>query len=600
MVEGGGMRSESWRGAILVACVYGFFLIFAQFSLVELVRGEGIGLLGERAVLGLMAVAGMAAGFFLAWRGASVGGIRWALGIAGVAAVVAPWAGSVPMFLVIAVMTGVGIGMATVSLSSMLPAWCGVWWIGVGTGLGYGICNVPWVFESVPGVQAWVGAGFCVVGLLVVPRAGEWRRDGGMRVFPVWAGVILFTALIWLDSAAFFIIQHAGELREATWGSAHLWRNAVVHAVAALVAGWALSRRGGERVPVVAWVVLAVAALAVNHPERRWLAAWLYPVGVSLYSTALVAWPGWFSGASGPKAAGWRAAWIFGVAGWIGSANGIGMAETLQRVPPMFVVGSGVVVLGVVGLRTKDWRAAVVVGLVMVPMFRPVVRDTGFERLSAVERGREVFVSEGCIHCHSQYVRPGTADEERWGPVREWEEVRDGKPVLIGNRRQGPDLSRVGLRRSAAWLRLQLEEPGALAHGSAMPSYGYLVDTGRGEDLIAYLTEVEPDAFAERFRRIQEWVPKPVRGDLPDGGRLFERHCAVCHGGDGGGFGYFAGRLERQPANLVVGPFVWSADEESLPRIIKFGIPGTDMPGHETMTDGEVISLAEWLRGLRR
>jgi cytochrome c oxidase cbb3-type subunit 2 len=263
-------------------------------------------------------------------------------------------------------------------------------------------------------------------------------------------------------------------------------------------------------------------------------------------------------------------------------------------------VGSGVVVLGVVGLRTKDWRAAVVVGLVMVPMFRPVVRDTGLERLSAVERGREVFVSEGCIHCHSQYVRPGTADEERWGPVREWEEVREGKPVLIGNRRQGPDLSRVGLRRSAAWLRLQLEEPGALAHGSAMPSYGHLVDTGRGEDLIAYLTEVEPDAFAERFRRIQEWVPKPVRGDLPDGGRLFERHCAVCHGGDGRGFGYFAGRLERPPANLVVGPFVWSADEESLPRIIKFGIPGTDMPGHETMTDGEVISLAEWLRGLRR
>jgi Cytochrome C oxidase, mono-heme subunit/FixO len=35
-------------------------------------------------------------------------------------------------------------------------------------------------------------------------------------------------------------------------------------------------------------------------------------------------------------------------------------------------------------------------------------------RLSEVERGRQVYIGEGCINCHSQYVRPHTADETGW------------------------------------------------------------------------------------------------------------------------------------------------------------------------------------------
>jgi len=105
--------------------------------------------------------------------------------------------------------------------------------------------------------------------------------------------------------------------------------------------------RGGIRsLPVLAGGLLAVAGLAANDRATLPLAGWLYPLGVSVYSTALVAWPAWFGGAADPRAAAWRAAWLFAIGGWFASANGIGMAETLHRVPVGFVLGAGAVVLG--------------------------------------------------------------------------------------------------------------------------------------------------------------------------------------------------------------------------------------------------------------
>ena len=113
---------------------------------------------------------------------------------------------------------------------------------------------------------------------------------------------------------------------------------------------------------------------------------------------------------------------------------------------------------------------------------------TAFAQDSAqVRRGREVYIAEGCIHCHSQYVRPGTADEERWGPARPLAEMEKQRPPLFGNRRQGPDLQNVGARRSPEWLRQHLKQPRAVMPGSRMPAYGHLFRTGDGEALVAYL-----------------------------------------------------------------------------------------------------------------
>ena len=111
-----------------------------------------------------------------------------------------------------------------------------------------------------------------------------------------------------------------------------------------------------------------------------------------------------------------------------------------------------------------------------------------------VSLGREVYVSEGCIHCHSQYVRPVGEDRALWGSPTSVESALSQIPVLIGNRRQGPDLANVGTRRNSGWNRLHLMEPSALVPGSRMPSYRHLFegDGLRGEALLAYLDSLQP------------------------------------------------------------------------------------------------------------
>ena len=599
------MNLRPLRAALAVAAVYGYFLIFAQFSFVELLRAGGVGSGGEKLLLGLMAIAGIGGGFLTAWRGPSSKWIRGSLVVAGLAAVLSTTSPGMAGFAMAALMTGMALGVATVGLAALLPAWCGLGWLGLGTGLAYAGCNLPWIFTSAPVDQAWIGVMFAMAGALVVPSSADWKAGPSDRVvtLPFWMVVVVFTALVWMDSAAFFIIQHSGDLKSGTWGTALLWRNAVVHLVLACVSGFWLARGGARALPSAAWILLAVAALMVNEAATRGIAGWFYPAGVSLYSVALVAWPGWFSGAVGSREAAWRAAWLFAIAGWFGSANGIGMAQSLEHVPVGFVAAAGAVLGGMMLLsKPGTWRLVVAMGVVALAVWlggRQV--DSG--DASASKRGRDVYISEGCIHCHSQYVRPGSADEEIWGPARRVEDVLNGEPVLIGNRRQGPDLSNVGARRSEAWLKAHFMNPRELVPDSAMPSYAHLFTDSRGADLVAYLKESGVAAMGDVLARAAKWEPSSdVVGS--NGAQLFSANCAVCHGAEGAGDGPLAGSFTRPPANLVAGPFVWTAPDENLKqrvaRVVKFGIVGTDMPGHEVLTDEQVNALVVEVLRFRR
>jgi len=413
------------------------------------------------------------------------------------------------------------------------------------------------------------------------------------------AVIAAFTALVWLDSAAFFIIQHERDLKSATWGEPLLWRNAAVHVAAAVLAGLAL-RRGFSTVLAIAWAILAGAAFAVDDPATRGLAGWIYPVGVSLYSTALVAWPGFFSPDAEPRTIARRAAWLYAVAGWFGSANGIGMVQSLHHVPAMFIIAAGAVVLGAMLLRRNQWPIGVaVIAIVLLACIQPA---TPKPQATAIERGRAVYLAEGCIHCHSRYVRPGSPDELRWGPVSDLTKVLAEKPVLIGNRRQGPDLTNVGARRSEAWLKLHFLNPRDFSPDSPMPSYVHLFKDTRGDDLVAFLRDVPADAISSRVTTAATWTPQPT-GPIPDGAPLFLRYCASCHGPVGHGDGKFAAVFAKRPTNFDRGPFVWTPSgpdlENRIARTIKFGVPGTDMPGHETLDDARIIALARYVAYLR-
>lgn len=108
--------------------------------------------------------------------------------------------------------------------------------------------------------------------------------------------------------------------------------------------------------------------------------------------------------------------------------------------------------------------------------------------MDSVKYGQVVYVREGCVHCHSQYVRPLAVDTDRYGPVSKLPDG-DGEVVLIGNRRQGPDLSNVVLRRPRIWNRVHLIDPQSISPSSRMPSYAHLFDgdAQEGEALLDYL-----------------------------------------------------------------------------------------------------------------
>jgi cytochrome c oxidase cbb3-type subunit 2 len=103
-----------------------------------------------------------------------------------------------------------------------------------------------------------------------------------------------------------------------------------------------------------------------------------------------------------------------------------------------------------------------------------VTRATAYTPLQ--QRGRSVYLREGCWYCHSQYVRPVTGETRRWGPVSESGEYVYDVPHLFGTRRIGPDLTRVGLKYGDEWHLAHFWNPRMLSPDSNMASYRELFD----------------------------------------------------------------------------------------------------------------------------
>jgi len=118
-------------------------------------------------------------------------------------------------------------------------------------------------------------------------------------------------------------------------------------------------------------------------------------------------------------------------------------------------------------------------GLVeIVPLFfqksttEPV---TGMKPYTALQlAGRDVYVREGCVGCHSQMIRPFRAETERYGHFSVAGESVYDRPFLWGSKRTGPDLARVGGRYSDEWHRVHLINPRDVVPESNMPSYPWL------------------------------------------------------------------------------------------------------------------------------
>ena len=102
----------------------------------------------------------------------------------------------------------------------------------------------------------------------------------------------------------------------------------------------------------------------------------------------------------------------------------------------------------------------------------------GVEPYSALRlMGRDVYIREGCVGCHSQQVRVLAAEVQRYGSYSTAAESVFDHPFLWGSKRTGPDLARVGERYSDDWHRIHLRDPRKVVPESNMPAYPWLQKT---------------------------------------------------------------------------------------------------------------------------
>ena len=119
----------------------------------------------------------------------------------------------------------------------------------------------------------------------------------------------------------------------------------------------------------------------------------------------------------------------------------------------------------------------------MVEIF-PIVFDEGTQPIETVEpysplalEGRDIYIREGCVGCHTQMVRTLRSETQRYGHYSVAGEDVYERPFLWGSKRTGPDLARIGGRYSDDWHAAHLADPRSVVPVSNMPGYPWLFDS---------------------------------------------------------------------------------------------------------------------------
>jgi cytochrome c oxidase cbb3-type subunit 2 len=132
-------------------------------------------------------------------------------------------------------------------------------------------------------------------------------------------------------------------------------------------------------------------------------------------------------------------------------------------------------VLGVFGTLAFSWLGLAYVPSLQIGHLDPQMEEDGSDaypvpKSGMAERGRRVYVANGCFYCHSEQVRAdyaGADIDRKWGDRRS--APRDyifDRPTLLGRMRMGPDLSNIGKRAPAEEENAASPAPGA----SALPA----------------------------------------------------------------------------------------------------------------------------------
>jgi len=91
-------------------------------------------------------------------------------------------------------------------------------------------------------------------------------------------------------------------------------------------------------------------------------------------------------------------------------------------------------------------------------------------------QGRDLYIREGCVGCHSQMIRPFRSEVARYGDYSKAGEFVYDHPFLWGSKRTGPDLQREGGKYNDNWHFNHMWDPRSTSPGSIMPAYTWLYD----------------------------------------------------------------------------------------------------------------------------
>ncbi len=170
-------------------------------------------------------------------------------------------------------------------------------------------------------------------------------------------------------------------------------------------------------------------------------------------------------------------------------------------------------------IRPVRLRTLLVVGLACVPA--PASGQTGYEPVSAFQAGRvERFLENrlACRGCHRI----------------------DGRGGMIG-----PILDGIADRADFDYVLAMIRDPGATVSGTLMPRQRMPERDARR--LAAYLMSLRASEAPDVASPPQATPALPA-GAEQDGAALYARHCAACHGANGGGDGWNVRNLGVTPA----------------------------------------------------
>lgn len=192
-------------------------------------------------------------------------------------------------------------------------------------------------------------------------------------------------------------------------------------------------------------------------------------------------------------------------------------------------------------------------------------------------RGKNIYIANGCVGCHTQQVRSVEMDRMWGGRAGVAADYADNRRIsllintatLMGTERTGPDLTNIGSRQSSIdWNLIHLYNPRAVVSASIMPSYKwlfsiknkpdpkdvivkipgkfmsdstkYVVASQQAIDLVDYLLSLKqvslPQSKVPEFlygkpgQQAGGTVKKELEGKL-----LYTTHCQACHQSSGEG-----------------------------------------------------------------